>query len=615
MEIPTFRQRLALRLEGFPLLRTLVLDTAFFWAFCLVLAAVLALAVAAPKVWRTTPRGFSRASIKVSLIDLAQAWSLTRSARKAQAHGDFERAILALRGALVNNLGDPRSHRAVLSLLLEAPEARPEHSILVLFSTSWLLPLGRTNLADLELAADTLEKYSLSAYSLVTLESAVHGNDPALAGVRARSLFAGGRVEEFLALWRTHESAWKSDPRMRLYHDAWVAGWSTGVPAIDALQRLRAATREEGNPGLTASRLLLKAGVRRGGPDDVAIAIERLEKAHSASILQQATYWGFLASVGRLDEAREKALAYREQPRLASDAAEYGAALAALGLRDEAIKYLEDNLGHFQTQAAIWQAYLSILLDARRWNDIRRAVANVQTQAASFETTRILALFAQYRAEVAEGRDYTADDFARQLASARILDNGTALTVARALTRDHRADSALEILRGKRADLADETVYWKEVFSAALEARNLETLREASIELLRLTPNDPVALSNRAAILIALGEEPLEALEITFRLVMDFPKAPAFRINHAFSLMLNKRTDEAWEMLRQLDPTRLDRQAASAFHFAMAEVLSARGDFSGALAEAEKVQPGMILPPQVERLTQLRRELRTKTGS
>ncbi len=614
MQQPTFRQRLALRLEGYPLLRTLVLDTAFFWAVMLIAVVVIGLGVGIPKVWRTTPENFSRATIRVSLIDLVQAWSLSRAARRSDAVGEYDRAMLALRGAVVNNLGDPNLHRAMLRHLRDVPEARPDQAILALFSSSWLLALSQTNITDLELSSDVLEKYGLPAYALEILGEAAQGNDPSLSPVRARCLFAAGRVEEFLSLWRTHPE-WGKEMRMRLYHDAWQAGWDSGVVAIDALQRLRDSVGLPGNDGLTAARLLLVAAVRKGGPADAAVGIERLQASHAASVAQHALYWRFLASVGEFDQARAKAKAYGGEPRLAMEAAAYAEALAALGLRDEAIDYLEKNLPKFQTHPAVWEAYLSILVDARRWNDVRRAAAEAQRQAASFETTRILAMFAQYRAEVGENREHTADGIADKLASARILDNGTALTIARSLMRDGRAAPALKILQAKRPDLRDEKVYWQAVFSAALSVHDVEALRESSIELLRLAPNDPVALSNRAAMLIAVEQEPAEALEITFRLVTEYPHVAAFQINHAFALLLNRRVEEAWGILGGVDANRLDRQAASAYHLAMTEALNARGEFREALAESDKVQPGLILPPQAERLERLRRELRTRTGS
>lgn len=599
-------------MEGYPLLRTLVLDGAFFWAFLVVTGGIAGLALALPKVWRTTPPGFPRGTVKVSLLDLGQAWSLARAARQAEARGDHDGAILAWRGALANNMGDPDRHRDLLIHLRDVPEARPDHVVAALFSSTWLLALTGTNGLDLELAADVLEKYRVAGYGLDLLEASGRVGDPALAAVRARCLFSAGRVEPFLQLWEANAAAWGADARQRLYHDAWRAGWDTGTPAVEALLRLKEATREAGNLGLTAARMVLLAATRRGTPDDVALALERLEEGRAAAVTQHAMYWRFLASVGEIEKAREQARSYAGTPRLPTDAAEYAAALAALGFRDEAIRFIEGNLGRLGTHPSVWDVYLSMLIDARRWNDVRRAANQVRTQTASFEMARILAEFAEYRAESGEGRDHTADTLARRLAEARILDSTMAMRVADTLLRDGRAEPALRLLLGKRAVLSGVLPYWQVVFVAALAARDLDAMQESTLEMLRLAPESPVALSNRAAMLIALEERSPEALEITFRLVTQYPNAAAFQINHAFALLLNQRVNEAWEILRRLDPGRLDRQAASAFHLAVTEARYARGEYAEALEASDRVQPGLILPPQARRLERLRQELRTR---
>src|SRR5690606_21154571 len=138
--------------------------------------------------------------------------------------------------------------------------------------------------------------------------------------------------------------------------------------------------------------------------------------------------------------------------------------------------FLNTNLPRFETDPRIWEVYLALLIDARRWNDVRRAAAHAQVQTASFETVRILALFAQYQAEVGENRPSSANMIAKELASARIHDNAVALTIAQVLVRDGRAAPALTLLENKKADLSDEPKYWQAVFSAALHEKNVASL-------------------------------------------------------------------------------------------------------------------------------------------
>lgn len=611
----TFRQRLALRLEGYPLLRTLVLDRPFFYAFTLAVGLSLLIAISVPKKWQTTPEGFGRARIRVSLIDLAQAWSLARTARAEERAGHVNLALQSWRGALVNNLGDPDHHRGLLELLRNTAEARSDQVIPALFSTSWLLALTRTNEPSLGLCLEVLEKYRLPDLALRILEDSGLADSPALQPSRARCLLSTGKHDDFQKLWAAHADTWSHDTRQRLYHDAWLAGWETGSPSIEALVRLKAALALPGNLGTTAARLLILVAPRKGVPEDLALAVDRLDKDQASAVTQHAAYWRFLAAAGRFDEAKLRAREYRTAPRIPTDAADYAATLASLGLRNEAVEFLTENLARFQNNPTLWEVYLAILGDARRWTEVRRAAAFVRTETASFETARILGIFAEYRAEVAERRDHSADELASHLASARILDNDTALRIAAEFLRDQRPAPALALLKAKERDMPDRMAYWQAVLSAAFAAHDLPSLDRSSTEMLRLAPGNPIALSNRAAMLLAFEKEPAEALEITFRLVNEHPEVSPFRINHALALLLAGRVPDAWEQISGLDPTRLERQASSAYYFALARVQMAREDWDAAAAAAEKVQPGLLLPPQVEALKKIRLALNRRTGA
>ncbi len=609
MDESTRRQRLGQRLEGYPLLRTLVLDGPFFWAFSFAVALSALIAISVPKQWQTTPEGFSRARIKVSLIDLTQAWSLARTARAQEKTGDFRLALQSWRGALVNNLGDSELHRGLLELLRNSPEARSDQVIPALFSTTWLLALTRTNEASLALSLDVLEKLRLPDLALRFLDESPHPEAPVLQPGRARCLLAAGKPDEFIRLWETNAMSWQDDRRQRLYHDAWTAGWGTGSPSIEALVRLKTALELPGNLGTTAARLLILAGPRKGVPEDLALAVARLDQDQASAVTQHAAYWRFLAATGRFDEAKLRAASYQTAPRVPTDAADYAATLASFGLRDEAIQFLNDNLARFQNNPTLWEVYLSILGDARRWNEVRRVVSFVRTETASFETARILGIFAEYRAEVAEQRPHSADQLAQQLANARILDNDTALRVAGELMRDQRSAAALAVLKAKERDMPDRMVYWQGVLAAAFAVQDFPSLQKSTSEMLRLAPGNPVALSNRAAMLLAIEESPAEALEITFRLVNEHPEVAPFHINHALSLLLAGRIADAWTQLATLDPTRLERQAASAYYYALARVYLAREEWDAAAEAAGKVQPGLLLPPQAAKLAKLRTDL------
>src|SRR5437763_1849751 len=117
MAVPT-KEELGAKLLDYPLLRQLVFERWFRLAFGLFVLVFVFLGLFLPKMWKTSKPGFVPV-IKVSGLDLVQAWSLKRTAVKASAAGRFEEANLAWQGALANNRADPDLVRGALRNLLK----------------------------------------------------------------------------------------------------------------------------------------------------------------------------------------------------------------------------------------------------------------------------------------------------------------------------------------------------------------------------------------------------------------------------------------------------------------------------------------------------------------
>src|SRR5258707_10175088 len=90
----TIKEKLAQKLENFPLLRQLVFEFWFRLVFLVFLLGAVFLALFLPKMWTVSPPGF-KPVLKVSGLDLVQAWSLKRSAVKAAASGKNKDAASA----------------------------------------------------------------------------------------------------------------------------------------------------------------------------------------------------------------------------------------------------------------------------------------------------------------------------------------------------------------------------------------------------------------------------------------------------------------------------------------------------------------------------------------
>src|SRR5437764_521365 len=110
---PTKKEKLGQKLENFPLLRQLVFEFWFRLVFLAFLLGAVFLALFLPKMWTVSPPGF-KPVIKVSGLDLVQAWSLKRSALKAAAAGKNEDAAYAWQAAIANDAADPDLYRGSL---------------------------------------------------------------------------------------------------------------------------------------------------------------------------------------------------------------------------------------------------------------------------------------------------------------------------------------------------------------------------------------------------------------------------------------------------------------------------------------------------------------------
>jgi predicted Zn-dependent protease len=109
-------------------------------------------------------------------------------------------------------------------------------------------------------------------------------------------------------------------------------------------------------------------------------------------------------------------------------------------------------------------------------------------------------------------------------------------------------------------------------------------------------------VNNRAALLLITGENPAEALRLTFEGLRRQPDSLALQVNHAMALQRNGRTAEAARLLERIPADRLSPDLAASYHLATAEVRAAEGRREDAAAAAGRVERSRLLPPQLARL-------------
>ncbi|MBX3747472.1 MAG: hypothetical protein KF833_19355 [Verrucomicrobiae bacterium] len=593
------------RLSRFQLFRILRHDRLFLVLFSGMALIALLVALGVPRIWRTTPHDFSGPLIRVSGIDLLQVKSLSRAAQRAsRAHRPAE-ALYAWRSALANNFADVRTHRALLAFLHDQPRTEVSDPVLALVSVSWLMALTHTNRADVPLAADILEKFGRPHLALHLTEPLADLDD-AVARAHARSLLAAGRYRAFDTFWERHGHSWTSDPVMTLYRDAGLAVTDTTSTGLSSLDRLRHAVSQPGPIGIRAARLLSRVAVQRRSVPDFERALVRLDADGAASVADHADLWRALAAEDRAPEARHRARDYAAPlPRDATVALHYLETLTSLDLDDMALAFLERHATRYGLASGIWKLHFDLLARAGRWNDLRRLATDLHSRSSRNDPVFPEVVWAEYRVAHAEGRSAEADTLAREIAHLPAPTVEAATRFASGLRAHHRATWGLQLLRNNETAFADEAEFWTELFALAYEVKDVAELTRAVEGLLRVQPGSDLWTNNRAALLLITGENPAEALQLTFNALSRRPHAVGLSINHALALVRNGRAAEAETRLQRIPASRLTGPAAANYHLAWVEVHQALGRAPEAAGAARHIDPSHLLPPQIQRLESL----------
>jgi Flp pilus assembly protein TadD len=600
---------LSRRLAQYSLFRTFQKDPLFAVAFGLgVMIGLVALA-GLPRFFRTTPVGYQGAIIHVSLLDKIQAASLARQAAAAMQSGDYAGALTTWRAATSQNLGDPRLHRGVLECLRDSPEPRREDVVIAAASSGWLLGLTRTNAADLALVMTVFERYGHArrALSLLKVAAPDVADGAPVRRAKAFASLSSGDLEAFAEQWRHEGSEWGTDPRMLLYRDAWLAA-GKNTDAGEARQRLRTAMQGTNDLGVDAARLLHLVAQLTLDAEGMKAALERLDQRverRLSSASDHATYWLLLSQTGSTNEARQLASNYVPQIPDAESAAAYVRALATLDLPTRALEFVDANLGAFGHSPELWSVGFDLYLKEERWNDLQRATTSAKVLTSRQEPLFAEVLFAEYRSAQDRERPTEAKSLARELAGLSLPIPREAPRYAERLRLDGRGREALELLQRHQEALQDQPAYWQVLFGVAMEAGDLDPMRSAVDGLLRLQPGSPSWENSRAALLLITGDEPSEALRLTFSGLQRNPGSPELRINHAFALVRNRRVPEAREMLRDIDPARLKADSALSYRLAQIEIADAERRGAEVLAASAALDQERLLKPQRERLNQM----------
>lgn len=613
----SLRQRLAERLERFPFLRLLVLDSAFLVVLCVVLVVAAGVGAVLPKVWRTTPEGF-RPEVKVSLLDKMQAWSLRRKAQRLAAAGEHTEALQTWVGAIANDPGNLEVIREWLRHL--AGPRRPDPSTLRSLGRQarWLFALGGTNRSDVGLVALAFDRAGLRDAVLSLLDPHRHALLPAEESAYRKALFLTTRFDQY-AEQRASAAPTAPDAELDLCEDAYVAGWGPAEAAPAAAERLARAAWDA-VLGPVATRAQLMVSLQRLDPDGYAEALRRLPAGGLDEMADHVRYWRLLATVGRLPEARRQAEDHPPTPRNASEMLTLTDGLLALGLSEQALRDLRSavrTLGEEPGPAGceIWMRQAELLIQAKAWDDLYAAALQMRVSPHNALELAGMSFCLEGRALIGLNRfEESGAAFARAV-EASFPSPLAALTVSKVMVEAGQFTLARQLLDRLEPGLRDDLRYWQWISEAVSAERKDHTrLVEAARQSHRLDPSHPGHRLNLAAALLIDGESVAEALAITRTLVREHPELPQARLLHGLALAQNREVDQAEVLLNGIPAGPLEGLDATVYHLAWMEVRLRQERFAESRQHLTSVDPNFLFPVQVERLERVRVRLNLDGG-
>lgn len=600
MHLPSRRRlkkELNRKLIYYPLLRMLLFKAWFRVAFLFCCAIGLIGSLYLPRMWKSSPADFFPV-VKVSALDMTQAWALKRSAQKAAESGDRASANLSWQTAIANNPADAEAVRGFLHNLLKMEKPDKRSTSIGIAQTLWLLRLTGTNSADVELSAqayDHFRFYDVALYVLTPLEEKL---PPKAQPPYLKALFHQGKFSQFGETIRKFGPNLLIDQDLKLYQLAFQAGWSDQGSSAEALEALGQA-RENRETKVLANRLYMMVASKRGDVAAYGESLGELEKWNQASVADHTGYWTVLARAGQKEQARELALAFTRSPGSGMESVRLAEIYHSLGLKEQSRDVLKRFAPQFGYSPEVWLSYASLLEDDEDWMELRGLALQIRKLDQIRDTLEAYTYYLEGRAELGHGRMATAEAAFRTAASGKFEYPGLALLVARNLLKFNYPIFAKQLLLPLEESYKGRSDYWESCFEAAHKLKDSEWLLKAATITYQEKPGDPALLNRLAASLIVNRARPEEAVRQTLQLIAAYPNSLAAVVNHSLALLLNRRTAEAAEQLERVNPEALSPSEAAAYYLALFDLHLQRGELTQAAEAAAKIQRSHLFPPQV----------------
>lgn len=564
----TWKQRLSDKFPNSGLVQMLVYNFWFRLIFLLLILFALGVALALPKIWTVTPPSVEPA-IQVSVLDMAQAWSLRRTARRATAAGDYPTALYSWRASIANHPANLESCRGLLDHLTEHGD-RAETLGIAWSQCNWLLNLTQTNRNEVTRVAEVYDAYELAPLVLQLLEPHESELSPREQILFLKSLFETGDISRFGDFWNTIGDEARNDEEIQYYRLAYLAGWgdpSESGEALAELKRLSGATDKRE----VLIRLMLTVANKRQDTGFFREVLDQLVSLGADRPIHHLLYWKLLKDEGRGAEAIALARAYTFPPESAENLLQFANTYVELGLKDEAMDILTSHIPQFGFSEAVWLRQASLLAEQKQWQELISLARHMRTDERLKGNLDGFIFYLEGRAELELQHFTTAQASFREIPKHEFRDPSLTLHVAVNMIRIGYPDIARDVLLQKEADLRENAAFWQVLHATAALLKDQDLASRASEVLFKMQSENWVVRFNYAASLLARRQDPEHAVTLTMQLLAERPQFLAPRINHALALLQNFRSDEAKSLLESIPEAELNPEYAASYYLAWFE--------------------------------------------
>ncbi len=578
----------------FKLLRS---DRKFAIAIACVLASLGAVSLSLPKVWVITPEN-TLPVIRVSLLDMVQAWMLSRSARSFETEGKTKEALQAWLGALGNQPAHVGNLRSFVEFVLHHDGLERQWLNIGAQQSQWMVALVGTNdPTALDIAGRICLKAGMNDVAWAFLNTTNRSISTSAAKGLAEAAFKTGRLKEFAAAWDLHRDAMQSDASLGLYRAAWLAlsGKPTEIgPSMAILDD--AAKR----PELKVLALRLRSIVEAERLDTEAFdrSFEELRSLRQDELEDHSRAWLVLEAAGKHAMAVARATAYAVPPETGDGATLLLRTWSMLRLERLAAGFSRNQLDSFSNDPNTWFLTSQMLVASQAWDEVRSVAARMRSHAF---LSRVFAGYADFLdglSERASGRTERAMELFKKLLDNLPKEPSLCMDASNTLDRMGFRSEAREVLRQLETSYGNSAEYWFAMGRLAWEQRDHAALLVAAEKAYSLDPGRLENINNLAAALLINRARPAEAVQLTLQILQKAAYQHGSYLNHAFALVRNGRTAEARKVLDDLPLSALTNEERTFWRLAAVELEFSEGNFSMVAKHLPDISQDFLYPIQ-----------------